>query len=240
MSFETNLDYFMTSFLLYSLNRMKILSVNLGERKAVNWRGKTIFTGMFKLPVDNPIFLSHEDVDGDHVVDRRYHGGFDKACYLYASEAYIFWTQEYPKLKLTSGFFGENITVEGLDETEINIGDQYIVGEAIIEISQSRQPCFKLGIRFETQKIIKQFINAPYPGIYIRVLKPGKVSASDRMILHKKRLDEPTVLEIFQMIYGINKNKALIKKALDSIFLADSAKKAIRKRLKINLIKPKL
>ena len=215
---------------------MEIISTNIGEKTAVKWRGKTIYTGIFKQSVDTSVFLDKEDVQTDHVVDRKYHGGIDKACYLYSAEAYPYWQRQYPDLRLTYGFFGENLTVKGLDESKIHIGDQYKIGDAVVEVSQPREPCFKLGIRFNDQGIIKRFINAPYPGIYVRVIQPGNVKAGNHITPLNIRTDEPTLLSVYQMIYGLKRDKTSLKQAVNSVYLADSAVKIIKKRQKLNWI----
>ncbi|MFK8039520.1 MAG: MOSC domain-containing protein [Crocinitomicaceae bacterium] len=209
---------------------MTIQSLNLGEIKTVSWRGSSVKTGIFKHRTDQPIFLGKEDVKNDNVVDRKYHGGIDKACYAYSSIGYHFWQETYPNYKFTSGFFGENLTVDGLDESSIRIGSQYQIGEAIVEVSQPREPCFKLGIRFGSQSILKPFINSPYPGVYFRVIKKGFISIGDSLILLSEDLLEPTILEVYRMIFGLEKKSSLLRTAIDSTKLAESARQAIRKQ----------
>lgn len=206
---------------------MKITSTNIGQKTKIKWRFKTIETGIFKSATTEPIYLGETDVKNDHVIDRKYHGGIDKACYAFNANAYPFWQSQYPNLKLTPGWFGENLTIEDLNESEIKIGDQYKIGEAIIEVSQPREPCFKLGIRFNTQKVIKQFINSKNPGIYFRVIKPGLVKEGDELVLLKTNDKEPTVLEIYQLIYKQIDDSTINDKAKNSQKLALSAKKSL-------------
>ena len=141
---------------------MKVISTNTGPKKEVMFRGKPVKTGIYKSPIEEGIFLESEDVKGDQVVDRRFHGGIDKACYLYSFDFYNFWKERYPDLDWQYGMFGENLTVSGLNEKELHIGNQYQVGDAIVEISQPRQPCFKLGIRMGSPKIIREFVQTTY------------------------------------------------------------------------------
>jgi len=133
---------------------MKIISTNISNPKMVIWKNREVVTGIYKEPVDHAITLEKTDVKGDHVIDRRYHGGEDKACYLYSADHYPFWKERYPSLNWQYGMFGENLTVKGLEEEKINIGDTYKVGTAIVQVAQPRQPCFKLGIKFEDQSAI--------------------------------------------------------------------------------------
>ena len=214
---------------------MTIESLNIGDSKTVEWKGKNIKTGIFKYPVSAPLYLGTEDVENDHVIDRKYHGGIDKACYAYCADAYTFWKEQYPENKFPIGFFGENLTISKLDESKLRIGDRFKVGEALIEISQPRQPCFKLGIRFGSQKILKPFINNPYPGIYFRVIEQGLVSKGDQLELLETNLSEPTVLEVYRLIYGLETSPNLIQAALTSKKLAEAAKAAIQKQINLKI-----
>jgi len=154
---------------------MKVISTNIAEIQTIKFRGQNVKTGIFKYATAEGIFLGKEDVGKDNVVDRKYHGGEDKACYLYATNHYEYWQKLHPDLKFDLGMFGENLSIENLDESKIYIGDIYQLGEAKVQISQPREPCFKLGARFGTQKVVHQFLKADFPGIYIRVLQEGKV-----------------------------------------------------------------
>ena len=210
---------------------MIIESLNIGKVRTVKWRGKDVKTGIYKEPTSEPLYLGFEDVKDDAVVDRKYHGGIDKACYAYSHEAYQFWKDQYPFHEFPLGFFGENLTIKGLNESDIHIGNQYKIGAtAVIEVSQPREPCFKLGIRFGSQKILKTFINGEFPGIYFRVIQTGKVTVNDELKLIKELKSEPTVLEVYKLLYGFETDKDLIKLSLDSEKLSEKAKSGIIKR----------
>lgn len=212
---------------------MKVISTNIGESKTVFWKGKEIKTGIYKYPVDIPIYLGKEDVKDDHVIDRRYHGGVDKACYLYAADHYEYWKNRYPDLEWNYGMFGENITVSGLDEKNIKIGSIYRLGSAIIQISRTRQPCFKLGIRFGDQNMVKQFIDSLRSGVYVRVIEPGNVSVGDTFILEKEHQDGITITElnILRFHYNNTEHEDLIKKALFDPLITEEDKKYFRKKI---------
>jgi len=177
---------------------MKIISLNIGERTEISWRGKTISTGIYKSSVSGPIFLGEEDVENDSVIDRKYHGGIDQAVYAYGHNHYQFWKELYPLLDLKNGFFGENLTVSNLDETRIFEGDIYELGETIIQVTKPRQPCFKLGIRFNDPAVIKQFWNTTKSGVYFKILQTGKVAAEDEFKLIEKAQDSPSIAEVFK------------------------------------------
>ncbi|HIE45310.1 MAG TPA: MOSC domain-containing protein [Flavobacteriaceae bacterium] len=213
------------------LDKIKIISVNIGERKKIRWRFRTIETGIVKKAVKESIFLGDEDVEGDKVIDRKHHGGKDMAVYAYTKNHYEYFQKLHSKIDFHHGVFGENLTVSNLFETEVYIGDIFQVGEAIIQVSQPRFPCFKLGIVFGTQKIVKQFLNSAYCGFYFRVLQKGFVKKNDEFVLIKKAKNSMSVADVFS-IYTKNKgNTAFIQKALNLDFLADKCKISLKKRL---------
>jgi len=177
---------------------MKIISVNIGKSKTLMWKHKTVTTGIFKQAISEPIFLGIEDVKGDNVIDRKYHGGINKAVYAYGFNHYNHWQKLYPKLKFELGMFGENLTVDILEEANIHIGDVFKVGGAIIEVSQPRNPCYKLGIRFNDAKVVKQFWNSTKCGVYFKVLQKGKVKVGDEFIRQIYKPKNPTILEIYK------------------------------------------
>ena len=176
---------------------MKVISVNIGEKKTINYKGKIVKTGIFKFPV-NKIFLGEEDVENDAVVDRKYHGGIDKAVYAYSENHYTYWKKLYPNLDWHYGIFGENLTISNLEETEIQVGNVYKLGEALLEVTKPREPCFKLGLVFGTQQILKQFWNSTKSGIYFKVLQTGNVMVNDELILIKKSENTQTIAEVYE------------------------------------------
>ncbi|MBW1298158.1 MOSC domain-containing protein [Aquimarina litoralis] len=209
---------------------MKVISTNIGEPQTISWRGKEVKTGIYKYPVDEPIFLDKEDVKGDHVIDRRVHGGVDKACYLYAAEHYPYWKEKYPDLDWNYGMFGENLTVLGLDERIVTIGSIYDLGEAVVQVTQPRQPCYKLGVRFGTQTVLKQFIQALLPGVYVRVLTSGLVKKDDVLVPKELHEDGISIQDMYKLFYDQNSHEALAKKAINDPFVTVNNKKNILNR----------
>ncbi len=177
---------------------MKVISVNIGEKKILNYKGRVIETGIFKFPVNKPVFLDIEGFKNDVVVDRRYHGGSNQAVYAYSENHYKYWEELYPKLDWHYGMFGENLTISNLEETKIQIGDIYKLGEVLLEVTKPRQPCMKLGIVFKTQNILKQFWNSTKSGIYFKVLQKGRVAVNDELILIKKSKGSLTISEVYE------------------------------------------
>jgi len=177
---------------------MKVISVNIGKMKKVQWKKKTYETGIYKFPVEESIFLGKEDVVDDDVVDRNYHGGIDKAVYAYNEGHYAYWEKLYPNLEFNYGMFGENLTISNLLEEEIYTGSIYQLGGAIIQVStKPRQPCVKLGIRFQDARVIKQFWNSTKSGIYFKVLETGKVAKNDVLILLEEAKNTPSIADVF-------------------------------------------
>jgi len=177
---------------------MKIIATNLGEKKEVIWKGKPMITGIFKFSVDTPIFLDTEDVKGDTICDRKHHGGIDQAVYAYSEKHYEYFKKLHPDLDWQLGMFGENLTMDDLDETNIHVGDTFKVGETILEVTKPRQPCKTLGVRFSDMKIVKQFWNSTFSGVYFKVLQTGFVKTGDIFYQIKSCPENPTIAAVYQ------------------------------------------
>ena len=203
---------------------MKIISTNIGEKTLIKWKGKEVFTGIYKYPVDKPILLEVSDVQNDNVIDRKYHGGADKACYLYSSLHYPDWKIKCPNLDWEYGMFGENLTISNFKESEIHIGNIYKIGSTLVQITQPRQPCFKLGIRLNNSNAVKMFVNEEKPGAYVRIIEPGSVKTGDSIQLIEAKPYNLTVKEIFHFIYNATENIEQIKKAIKMPELAESCR----------------
>lgn len=195
---------------------MKIVSTNISNPTTILWRGKQVQTGIYKTPTSKPIFLDRLDVKGDTVSDRRVHGGEFKACYIFSEDHYQYWQDLYPNLNWEYGMFGENLTVAGLNETKIHVGDIYQIGEALVQVTQPREPCFKFGVKFGTQKVLKQFIEHGYPGTYLRVLEEGYVEKGDSFNLIEKPNNRLTVQQLFNLIFSKTKDQDLLKLAVNN------------------------
>ena len=208
---------------------MKIISTNIGEARTIQWHGKEVKTGIYKFQVEQPIYLGTEDVGNDHVIDRKYHGGADKACYLYSADHYDYWKRLYPNVEMPWGMFGENLTVEGLREAEINIGDIFKIGEATVQVTQPRQPCYKLDIRFNASGLVKQFIDSGFPGVYVRILGNGHVKSGDSMELIERK-NSISIQKVFELVYTKEFEKEAVDAAVNDPFIAESCRKDLLKR----------
>tara|TARA_R110002167_G_scaffold76032_4_gene211954 strand:+ start:1417 stop:2055 length:639 start_codon:yes stop_codon:yes gene_type:complete len=210
---------------------MTVIACNIGTPTAFHWNGKEELTGIFKYPIDGSIYLNKIAVQKDTIINQINHGGINKACYLFAKEQYPYWKQRYPHLEWNWGMFGENLTISGLDESVIRIGDIYRVGNALVQISQPREPCYKLGIRFDDQNILRQFIAHGHSGTYVRVLEEGAVIAGDEMKLVQQSDNSFTVKQFFNLLYDKEKNPELVQLALSNMAVPEYKKERLKKFL---------
>jgi len=210
---------------------MKVISTNIGKPTTIEWNGKKVQTGIYKYEVKESIFLGTEDVKNDNVMDRKHHGGVDKACYLYSANHYNYWKKIYSELEMPWGIFGENLTVEGLHEAEINIGDTFQLGETVVQATQPRQPCFKLGIRFGNPKMAKMFVDSGFSGVYLRVLKNGKVKTGNEFISVEKK-NSLSIQKIFELLYTDEFQKEAVETAVNDPLLAESCRRDLLRRWK--------
>ncbi|GAB4579942.1 MAG: MOSC domain-containing protein [Anaerolineales bacterium] len=172
---------------------MKLISLNLSLPKTIQHNGEFITTGIFKTPITGQVPLHWLGLKGDGQGDLTVHGGVDKAVYLYPSEHYPYWQDTLNRNDLTPGQFGENFTVQGLLETEVHVGDVFRVGSAVIQITQPRYPCYKLGIKMGRKDILKLFWRSEFSGFYARVLEEGNVSAGDEIERLEHFTEAPTI-----------------------------------------------
>jgi len=178
---------------------MRLLSLNVGIPRVIVWNGREIETGIFKHPVTEKIPLRRFNFDGDRQADLEVHGGETKAVYAYPSEHYEHWRHEYPGMDLPWGMFGENLTVEGLDEGSLHIGDRLRVGTAELVVTEPRMPCFKLGVRFGRMDIVKRFLESRLSGFYLAVAREGEVQAGDRIERIGEDAERVTVRDIVRV-----------------------------------------
>ena len=180
-------------------NNMKLISVSVGLPREVTWHGKSVTTGIFKQAVDGRVALRKLDLDGDRQADLRVHGGEDKAVYCYPLEHYDYWRRELPGHALPPGSFGENFTTEGFLEDYVYIGDQFSVGSAQVVVTQPRLPCYKLGIKFQSDEMVKRFLTSARTGFYLRVTREGEVGAGDEIKVIARDSNAVPVSEITRL-----------------------------------------
>ena len=160
---------------------MRLVSVNVGLPQDATWHGTIVTTAIYKQPVEGRVVLRKLNLDGDRQADLTVHGGADKAVYCYPIEHYEYWKKELPDRELPAGVFGENFTTEGLLEQSLSIGDRFSVGSAEVVVTQPRLPCYKLGVRFQADDMVKRFLASGRTGFYLAVTREGEVGAGDPM-----------------------------------------------------------
>jgi MOSC domain-containing protein YiiM len=178
---------------------MKLLSVNVGLPREVSWKGKTVMTGIFKEPVQGRVMLRSLNLEGDGQADLTVHGGLDKAVYAYPVEHYDYWRRELPDTNLPWGMFGENLTIEGILEQDVNIGDRFRIGTAEVMVTQPRMPCYKLGIKFGRTDIVKRFLESQRSGFYFSVIQEGDVGTGDALEMISQDENQITVTDIVRL-----------------------------------------
>src|SRR6059036_760909 len=175
---------------------MRVVFVNVSLPKTVEWRGRKVTTAIFKEPVEGRVRIRRTGLVGDRQADPSVHGGPTKAVYGYPSEHYPFWRRELGRADLPWGSFGENLTTEGLDERTLRVGDRLRVGSALLQVTQPRLPCYKLGIRFGRADMVRRFLASGRSGFYLAVLEEGAVAAGDLIEWISEPRDVPTVFEV--------------------------------------------
>ena len=159
----------------------RLVSVNVGAVREVEWRGERVRTGIWKVPVgDRAVPVRGVNLAGDDQADRTVHGGPDKAVYAYAVEDYAHW-EDAERLDTEPGLFGENLTVRGLDLRAAVVGERWRVGSALLEVAQPRLPCFKLGLRLGDARFPTRFLAVARLGAYLRIVEPGELRAGDEV-----------------------------------------------------------
>jgi MOSC domain-containing protein YiiM len=178
---------------------MKIVSVNVGLPREVIWHDRSVTTGIFKEPVAGRVALRKLNLDGDRQADLTVHGGEYKAVYCYPVEHYQYWNKELPGRELPMGVFGENFTVQGLLEEEAHLGDHFSVGTAEVVVTQPRLPCYKLGVRFGSDDMVKRFLVSGRGGFYLAVTSEGEVGAGDEIRVISRNANAVPVSEIARL-----------------------------------------
>lgn len=212
---------------------MKLVSVNCGLPREVVWRGRSVTTSIYKEPVQGRIALRTLNLDGDRQSDLSVHGGKDKAVYCYPVEHYEYWKMELPGHALPMGVFGENFTTDGLNEDSVQIGDQISIGSAEVVVSQPRLPCYKLGIRFKSDDMVKRFLASQRSGFYVAVTREGEVGAGDEIRVLRPDPNSISVSEINRLYIAKEYDKEdlrLVRTALALEALPESWKEFLEEK----------
>ena len=193
---------------------MELLSVNVSLGKEVPYKGKIVTTGIFKEPVNGRVMLRTLNLDGDRQVDLKGHGGPYKAVCVYSIQQYEHWQKELGRDDFKHGQFGENFTVDGMPDDKTHVGDVFRVGSTLVQVTQPRVPCYRLGIKMGSPEFPKRFLQSNRVGFYMRVLQEGEVGAGDLIELVETDPQRMTVEEMNRLLYFDPKNVEDAKRAL--------------------------
>ncbi len=219
---------------------MQLISVNIGLPREVLWHGRPVVTGIFKEPVKGRIALRKLNLDGDRQADLTVHGGEHKAVYCYPLAHYDYWRKQLPGRELPMGEFGENFTIDSrVDanalEDSIHIGDRFSVGSAEVIVTQPRLPCYKLGVRFQMDDMVKRFLASGRTGFYLAVIREGEVGAGDEMKALARDPNAVAISAITRLYVAkrySDEDASLVKRALQVTALPESWKQYFRERLR--------
>ncbi len=210
----------------------RLVSVNVGMPKNVQWRGKTVYTGVWKTPVEGPVMVRRLNLDGDGQGDLAGHGGEQRAVMVYQTESYDFWKAYLGRDDLEPGHFGENFTVTGLADDRVCIGDRYRIGDAEFEVTQPRVTCFRVGIRLNEPEIPNLLVSQHRPGFYFRVITEGRVRAGDDIVRTRRGRHELSVADVDALLYLPNRNIEQLREIVDVPALSPGWQQSFRDMLR--------
>ena len=215
---------------------MKLVSVNTGLPREVSWHGRMVTTAIFKEPAGGRVALRKLNLDGDRQADLTVHGGEHKAVYCYSLVHYDYWKKELPGRELPMGMFGENFTIDdGRDGESVHLGDRFSIGTAEVVVTQPRLPCYKLGVRFGSDDMVKRFLASGRTGFYVAVLREGEVGAGDEIEVISGEANAVAVSEITRLYVAKRFGEAevrAVRRALRVEELPESWKEYFRERLR--------
>ena len=180
----------------------RLLSVNVGLPRDIEWKGRTVHTGIWKDPLPGRCRVGRLNLDGDGQGDLAGHGGEQRAVFVYQIESYRYWEEQLKRTDLVPGQFGENFTIEGLADDVVCIGDRYQIGSAVFEVTQPRVTCYRVGIRMNEPRMPALLTSSGRPGFYFRVLREGEVGAGDDIVKVGEAKERMTVAEINALLYS--------------------------------------
>jgi MOSC domain-containing protein YiiM len=213
---------------------MRLISVNCGFPRQLEWHGRLVTTGIYKQPVEGRVTLRKLNLEGDRQADLTVHGGEAKAVYCYPAAHYDYWKKELPDHQLPTGMFGENFTTDGLSERTVFLGDRFSIGSAEVVVTQPRLPCYKLGLRFESDDMVRRFLASGRTGFYLAVTREGNVAAGDEIARVSRETNSVPVSEATRLYIAKKYGKddlASLKRVIAVAAVPDSWKDYFRERL---------
>jgi len=211
---------------------MKILSINVSQPKKIKYKNKTLYTSIYKAPVNKKLKINKLGLEGDKQADLSAHGGKEKAVYAYSYEHYKYWGNLL-NLDFTNdfGLIGENLTIDKFNEKEIFIGDEFELPNAILKVSQPRIPCYKLSLKMDNKEFLKYFIKYNYLGAYLKVIKTGDIEKESILKLIKREKNSLSLYDVSKLLFNEESNVDMMIKALEMPYLSDEIKTRFRSRL---------
>lgn len=217
---------------------MRVVSVNVGRPRTVSHQGRSVRTAIYKEPVAGSVHIGRLNLDGDKQADLRVHGGEDKAVYAYPSEHYAYWSEQLAR-EFPWGQFGENLSVEGLLEDDVCIGDVFRVGAARLEVTQPRTPCFKLAMKMQVDDFIERFGASLRVGFYLRVLEEGDVAAGAAVTREARGDGLLSVRDAFRLRFSAVVDREGLQRAVAVAALTGGWRRAYAQRLAAGVTVPK-
>jgi len=212
---------------------MQLLSINVSKPK-IRRLGLKFYTSAFlKTPVTGPVAVQTTNIDGDKQADLLNHGGLDKAIYGFSADHYDYWKSELNREDISPGKFGENLTISGLNEDEIAIGDKFQINDCILEVSQPRIPCYKISFEFKHPPMLNSFIDHAHTGVYFRVLQAGTITANQPVELIEKHPENLTVKDLFRAHFDsqFDRQEQVMRQSVEIPELAEAWKSKMRDKL---------
>src|SRR6476619_7106535 len=191
-----------------------LISVNVGTPRDVVWNNRTVYTGAWKQPVSGPRMARRLNIDGDGQGDPGGHGGENRAVLVYQLDSYRPWNDELGRDGLAPGHFGENVTVDGLPDDEVCVGDRYRIGDAVFEVTQPRVTCYRVGIRIGVPNMASLLVSHHRPGLYLRVLSACEVAAAQEIVKVASVPEAVTVAEVDALLYLPGHSRDALERAL--------------------------
>ncbi len=209
----------------------KIISINLAKPGTMVYRDRIIATGIHKQPVTRPVLVGVEGLEGDVQVDRANHGGPDKAVYAYTHENYPYWASAMGHPGYTCGHFGENLTLTGMPDESVHIGDIWQIGPVITQVTQPRVPCFKLGIKMDDAGFVERFLHSGRVGFYLRILAGGYLEAGQTLRCLETGPSRLSIRDAMLAIVKNSRQSDIIRQALSIPALSGAWRQDLQKRL---------
>jgi ferredoxin-NADP reductase/MOSC domain-containing protein YiiM len=198
----------------FEVHMARLLSVNVGRPREIDWRGRVVYTSVWKVPIHGRCLVRRQNIDGDAQGDLAGHGGEQRAVLVYQMDSYHYWERELNRQDFSFGQFGENFTVDGLADSEVAIGDRFRIGGGVFEVTQPRVTCYRVGIRMSEPRMAALLVAHRRPGFYLRVLEEGEVGAGDEIVRVANGPERLTVAECDALLYLPGATQEVLERAL--------------------------